>query len=212
MRPYRTAAGYIMTLFGDGGLDRSPALLGRLAEGECNVIARQIASGLNAPLCSSMGRLFDAVAAIAGLRHQVAYEGQAAVDLEMAAHRHAGSAPTGRYAFQADKTDGTYVVRVAPLLSAVLDDVHAGQPASLVAAAFHEAVAQMTVDMCNRIAADSGIRTVALSGGVFQNRLLLGRVRELLSEAGLQVLLHTTLPSNDGCVSLGQAVVAAHAA
>ncbi|MBE9506253.1 MAG: hypothetical protein IMY84_05495, partial [Chloroflexi bacterium] len=65
---------------------------------------------------------------------------------------------------------------------------------------------------CNRIAADSGIRTVALSGGVFQNRLLLGRVRALLSEAGLHVLLHTTLPSNDGCVSLGQAVVAAHAA
>ncbi len=211
LRPYRTAVGYIMTLFGNGGLDRSPFLLGQLAEGEGDIIARQVGSGLNAPLCSSMGRLFDAVAAIAGLRHRIAYEGQAAVELEMAAHRHGGPAPTGRYAFQVDKTDGTYVLGVAPLLSAVLDDIHAGQPASLVAAAFHEAVAQMTADMCSRIAADSGIRTVALSGGIFQNRLLLHRVRALLGEAGLNVLLHTTLPSNDGCVSLGQAVVAAHA-
>ncbi len=211
-RPYRTAAGYIMALFGNNGMDRSPVLLSRLAEGERDVIARQITSGLNAPLCSSMGRLFDAVAATTGLRHQIAYEGQAAVELEMAAHRHTGPAPTGRYTFHVDMTDGTYIVRVAPLLSAVLDDVHAGRPVSLVAAAFHEAVAQMTADMCGRLAADSGIRTIALSGGVFQNRLLLGRVRALLSEAGLRVLLHTTLPSNDGCVSLGQAVIAAHAA
>ncbi len=212
LRPYRTAAGYLMTLFGNSGMDSSPILLNRLSEGERYVIAKQIAAGLNAPLCSSMGRLFDAVAAIVGLRHSVSYEGQAAVELEMAAHRHTGPAPTGRYAFQVDTTNGAYVVRVAALLSAVLDDVHAGHPTSLVAAAFHEAVAQMTADMCSRIAADSGIQTVAISGGVFQNRLLLGRARALLSEAGLRVLLHTTLPSNDGCVSLGQAVVAAHAA
>lgn len=212
LRPYRTAAGYIMTLFGDDGMDRSPLLLSQLAEGERAVIARQVAGGLNAPLCSSMGRLFDAVAAIADLRHRVAYEGQAAVELEMAAHQHTGSVPTGHYGFQVDKTDDMYVVGVEPLLSAVLDDVYAGRPASLVAGAFHEAVAQMTADMCSRIAADSGIRTVALSGGVFQNRLLLGRVRALLGKEDLNVLLHTTLPSNDGCVSLGQAVIAAHTA
>jgi hydrogenase maturation protein HypF len=211
LRPYRTAAGYILNLFGDSGMERSPVLLSQLGDTERHVIARQVATGLNAPLCSSMGRLFDAVAAIAGLRYRTSYEGQAAVELEMAAQRHTGPATTGRYVFQVDRTDDTYLVKVAPLLSAVLDDVRAGRPTSEVAAAFHEAVAQTTADMCGRIAADSGIRTVALSGGVFQNRLLLGRVRALLSEAGFHVLLHTMLPSNDGCVSLGQAVVAAHA-
>ena len=211
MRPYRTAAGYIMTLFGSSGMDSSPVLLGQLVDGERHVIARQAATGLNAPLCSSMGRLFDAVAAIAGLRPRISYEGQAAIELEMAAHRHQGPPPTGRYTFQVDTNDAAYVVRVAAPLSAVLDDVHAGHPTSLVAAAFHEAVAQMTANMCSRITADSGIRIVALSGGVFQNRLLLSRVRALLSEGGFRVLLHTVLPSNDGCVSLGQAVVAAHA-
>jgi len=156
-----------------------------------------------------MGRLFDAVAALAGVRSVIDYDGQAAIELEMQAHRHTGALPTGRYAFGLEAVGDTCVVRVAPVLEAVLRDLARGEPTPLVAAALHEAVAHMTAQACRHISRLTGIRTVALSGGVFQNRILAARVPRLLREAGFRVLTHVHLPANDGCVSLGQAAIAA---
>lgn len=207
LRPCRTAAAYTLRLLGEPSLRKSFHVSGALGADERQVLEHQVESGCNTPLTSSMGRLFDAVAAIVGIRQTIDYDGQAAIELEMQAHR-GGGLQRNRYAFDIEHAPDGLVVRVAPVLDAVTRDTIAGVDASLVAAAFHHAVTRMTVDMCRRIARDTGIHTVALSGGVFQNRLLIETLPPQLREAGLHVLLHRYLPANDGCVSLGQAVIA----
>ena len=209
LRPYRTAASYVMSLLGREALERCAHLMATVAGNELNVIARQIERHLNAPDCSSMGRLFDAVSALTGVRDAVSYEGQAAIELEMQAHRYSGPRPTGRYAFDNDNTAGVHVVRLASVLSAVLLDIERQTDVPTISASFHEAVAQMAVEVCGRIRNESGIPRVALSGGVFQNRLLLQRTVRLLTDDDFEPLVHTALPANDGCISLGQAVIAA---
>ena len=209
LRPYRIAAAYITKLLGEHRLAECPQVADALAGDERRVLLRQMETGLNTPLTSSMGRLFDAVAAMTGVRGIIDYDAQAAIELEMAAHRQGSDGDDRRYAFDIERVDGMYIVRCASLLNAVLRDISDGVPAPCIASAFHDAVVRMTVDVCTRISEDTGIRTVALSGGVFQNRILIERTPEQLGSAGFRVLLHTLLPSNDGCVSLGQAVIAA---
>ncbi len=210
LRPGRTAAGYLLHLFGEHAIGQAPALISGISPEEIGIIARQVRTGLNTPQTSSMGRLFDAVSALAGIRQRISYEGQAAVELEMQAHLAQGARKSEAYDFDVRTEGDHYVIGPSPVLESVLRDVAAGRPATSIARAFHDAVALMTVDICLRISRDTGIRDVALSGGVFQNRLLLETCRRLLMNEGLTVMLHTELPANDGCISLGQAVVAAH--
>ena len=210
LRPGRTAAGYLLHLFEDHGLDRAPAVTADMRPEERTVIAQQAKSGLNAPATSSMGRLFDAVAAIAGVCQRISYEGQAAVELEMQAHQYDLRARSCPYRFEVRREGGRYVIDPTPVLESILSDVSHSKPTPEIAATFHQSVAETTANVCARISAETGIRTVALSGGVFQNRLLLASCMQLLRQAGLMVLVHTELPANDGCISLGQAVVAAH--
>jgi hydrogenase maturation protein HypF len=149
---------------------------------------------VNAPLSSGMGRLFDAAAALLGLRERVTYEGQAAVELEQLAGDTAGAPyewPFGRG---------------ADLIAAVHDDLAAGRPHAQIAAAFHETIAAATAAACADAAEP---RTVVLSGGTFQNLRLLSSTRRRLGEAGFRVLVHGRVPPNDGGVSYGQAAVAA---
>ena len=212
LRPYRVAAAYVTRLLGEHRLQESCCVADVLTDDERRVIVRQIETGFNTPLTSSMGRLFDAVAALSGVRNTIDYDGQAAIELEMQAHRLSATCDCRRYTFGIEETDGTHVARVGTVLDAVLRDVVAGTEVPLIARAFHEAVTAMVVTTCGLISRDTGIRTVALSGGVFQNRILLESVPARLREAGFRVLTHRHLPSNDGCVSLGQAVIAASAA
>lgn len=209
MRPYRTATAYVMSLLGERSLERSPMLAATLSPAERDVILRQIEGRLNTPDCSSMGRLFDAVSALVGLREVVSYEGQAAVELETEAHQYHSDAPIGRYVFDVESNSGVHIVRIAPVLSGVLKDIETQADIPTIAASFHEAVAQMAVEVCRRVREQNGITRVALSGGVFQNRLLLQRTMSLLSDDGFMPLVHTALPANDGCISLGQAAIAA---
>jgi hydrogenase maturation protein HypF len=211
LRPYRIAASYVTKLLGEQRLRQCRHIADVLHDDEWRVFVRQIETGFNTPLTSSMGRLFDAVAALAGVRSTIDYDGQAAIELEMQAHQCAEPWGTHRYAFGIEHVNGLHVVRVAPILDAVLRDIVEGTAAPMIAAAFHEAVVEMAVDVATLISRDTGIRTVALSGGVFQNRILIEMTPERLRSAGFRVLTHTLLPSNDGCVSLGQAVVAARA-
>ncbi len=211
LNPYRTAISYVTSLLGSGALARCRGLLADLQERETEIIVRQVERRLNTPDTSSMGRLFDVVSAMLGVRKTVSYEGQAAIELEMAAHSHGAVFPEGGYRFDIDDSGGFQTVRLASVVAAVLEDTESGQSRPLVAARFHEAVARMTVDVCNRIRQDTGLAVVALSGGVFQNRLLLHRTSMLLKQESFEVLTHTSLPANDGCISLGQAVVAASA-
>ena len=158
------------------------------------------ATGLNSPATSSAGRLFDAVAALCGLRDRVAYEGQAAVELEQAADL------LITRTYPCSVADG--IINGVELVAAVVGDLSAGTPVPEVAAAFHASLARSLVTACELTREEQGLNTVALSGGTFQNALLLGRTRERLDRAGFEVLTHHRVPPNDGGISLGQAVIA----
>jgi hydrogenase maturation protein HypF len=155
-------------------------------------------AGFAAPETTSMGRLFDAVAALCGLRAVATYEGQAAIELEAAA----APGERGSYELGAD-------LDARALVLAVHDDVRADVPAGVVSARFHRAIAGATAAACARAAAGAGLDLVILSGGVFQNRLLLTWTAERLEALGLRVLVPERLPANDGGISYGQVAVAA---
>ncbi|MFL6142083.1 MAG: carbamoyltransferase HypF [Labedaea sp.] len=161
-------------------------------------------SGLNSPPTSSAGRLFDAVSALLGLRDTVNYEGQAAIELE----QHADPAESGAY--PAAVADGwPLVLAGADLVRAAAEDLLAGTAPAVIAARFHNGVVDAIVRTCRTLRERTGLGTVALSGGVFQNLLLLHRTVDRLRAAGFRVLWHSRIPTNDGGISLGQAVVAA---
>ncbi|MGW5643042.1 carbamoyltransferase HypF [Saccharopolyspora sp. NPDC003752] len=157
----------------------------------------------HAPPTSSAGRLFDAVAAILGVRDLINYEGQAAIELEQLAD----TTEAGEYPVS---ISGGPVLRVrgADLVRSVVADLRAATPLPVIAARFHNGLAAAVVDVCGRLRDSTGIGTVALSGGVFQNVLLLRRVMMLLDRNGFRTLLHSQVPANDGGISLGQAAVA----
>ena len=222
-RPRRTAMGYILTLLGENYLNRDLPVMKEAHDMEIEVIKRQIERKINSPLTSSMGRLFDAVSALLGIRGEIDYEGQAAVELEMAAHSSpiTRPVPSGArgldeeildnnksYPYCIAEDEGVRIVHLRDLLSAVIQDLHHGVSKGMIAVKFHNAVAQMTNEMCHLIADETGISQVALSGGVFQNRLLLRKAVSLLEGEGLEVFTHRQVPCNDGGISLGQAVIA----
>ncbi|MBB2742031.1 UNVERIFIED_ORG: hydrogenase maturation protein HypF [Microbispora rosea subsp. rosea] len=202
-QPWRMAAAYLDLAY-DGDVPEDLDVVRRNA-GQWAAVVALARRGGNAPPTSSMGRLFDAVAAIAGVRDTITYEGQAAVEFEQLADPAVDDAyPCGLV------PSGTrFAVPGAELVRAVADDLRAGVPRDVVAARFHNAVAGIVAAGCAWIRHATGLSTVALSGGVFQNLLLLGRAVTLLEERGFTVLTHHRVPPNDGGVSLGQAAVAA---
>jgi len=178
-----------------------------ISRGELNVIKRQMERGINSPLTSSAGRLFDAVAAITGLRREITYEAQAAVELEMAATDIIGQGDFEPYPFSIENGE-TKVIKLAGLLASIIADIKSNVPAGVVSARFHKTIEGIILRMCREISEETGIKTVALSGGVFQNRLLIRLVEPALGEAGFRVLTQKQVPCNDGGISLGQAVIA----
>jgi hydrogenase maturation protein HypF len=170
-------------------------------EGELALLHTMLARGLNCPRTSSLGRLFDAVAALAGVRTQRGFEGQAAMALEFAAER---AAPDGTYPWAFADGD-VCVADLAPLLAALLRDCEAGLEPGILARRFHAALA----DLALAWARFAGLHDVVLTGGCFQNALLTTLVTERLAAAGFRVHRHRHFPPNDGSIALGQACVAA---
>ena len=216
-RPYRTAIGYILTLLGENALNGDLPVMKEADDMEIEVIKRQIERKINSPLSSSVGRLFDAISALLGIRGETDYEGQAAVELEMAAYSgviamnvsdKAISHAQGHYPYRVVEDEGIRIVLLEDLVAAVIEDLHRGVSRGKISVRFHNTVAQMIDEMCRLIADETGISQVALSGGVFQNRLLLRRAVGLLESSGFQVSTHRQVPCNDGGISLGQAVIA----
>jgi hydrogenase maturation protein HypF len=205
-KPYRTAIGYLLAL--DIGLDKKLPILKQVDAGEISIIKNQIKQNINVPLTSSMGRLFDAVAALTGIRGIIEYEAQAAIDLEMLA----GEAPdeTGYYPFSFAEKDGITVIKIRDLLNAIVLDIKDHGRQSIIAARFHNTIVRMILETCLIIAKETGIKRAALSGGVFQNRLLVRKTVPLLESKGFTVYTHRQVPCNDGGISLGQVVVANH--
>jgi len=161
-------------------------------------------SGTYAPVTSSAGRLFDAVAALLGLCDRVSFEGQAAIALEQCAD------PLERGEYPAQLRDGPMLeLPGAELIRGVVGDLRAGRSVPQIAARFHNSLAALVVAACVRLRDRTGLGVAALSGGVFQNALLLERVCDRLERADFSVLTHSAVPANDGGLSFGQAVVAA---
>ena len=205
-QPWRMACAWLSAAYGEQpALPRG--LRGRVKPDQWRQVAELVRSGVASPLTTSAGRLFDAVAALAGVRSEVNYEGQAAIELEAVADPGETAAyplPLGG----ADPSEAPLVIDPRPAVREVVRDVERGIPAPRVSARFHNALAVATATGCELAAARSGVDTVVLSGGVFQNRLLLGRTARLLRDAGLRVLIPELLPANDGGISYGQLAVA----
>jgi hydrogenase maturation protein HypF len=161
-------------------------------------------ASINSPVTSSVGRLFDAVAAILGIRDSIDYEGQAAVELE----QHAIASETSFYEIDHDPNK-MLLLRGTDFIRAVVEDLRNDVPSEIVAARFHNTLAHIVADTCGVIRARSRHNTVALSGGVFQNMLFLDQTVRRLNERDFRVLIHHNVPTNDGGISLGQAAIAA---
>lgn len=189
-------------------------LLDSLDEQTRSVTATMIERGINSPRTSSMGRLFDAAAAILGICDKATYEGEPAIELEAAAWRALDNEiahfpdDAGHFASGPSWLDGPYVLDQKALFEALLGGIEAGAPADRLALDFHVAVARSSARIASDICVHEGIDTVALSGGVFMNRLLLQLLARELKSAGLTVLVPHTVPVNDGCIAYGQAAVA----
>ncbi len=201
--PWRIAVAYVHAL----GLDESLPL-GEFCPADVMRIRTMVDRNLNAPLTSSMGRLFDAVSALLGICHQASYEAQPAIELEQAVALRAVTPALG-YPFELDEDTVPYLVRLTPLFEAILDDLEDGKGVSEIALRFHVTAAEMMTHVSRVIRERTGITTLAIGGGVFQNRLLLHLALPMLARAGFEVLLHNQVPFNDGGISLGQAAAAA---
>ncbi len=176
---------------------------------ELSLLRRQLERDLACVPTSSMGRLFDAVASLAGVCHRVHYEAQAALELEAAAAQ-ARDADTVAYPFGLTTAAGALECDPGPLLRALVADLRRGTPAPVLAARFHRGLARAVAEICRRARAATGLSTVALTGGVFANGLLEQECTALLTGGGFTVLRHGEVPPNDGGLALGQLMVAAH--
>lgn len=186
-------------------------LLGTLDEQTRSVTATMIERGINSPRTSSMGRLFDAAAAILGICGKATYEGEPAIELEAAAWRALDGKPVrldGNHTGVFTSADDPPILDPQPLIEALLNGIVAGVPADRLALGFHIAITHATTHIACEICDREGLDTVALSGGVFMNRLLLQLLTHELKDAGLAVLVPHAVPANDGCIAYGQAAIA----
>ena len=190
--PWRAALAYCR---------ETPPGLRAVPEERIRVVRRMIETGVNTVPTSSCGRLFDAVASIIGLRQQVTFEGQAAIELETIA----GDPGLAAYPFELTEAR-TWEIDFRPAIERI---VASEEPQSAISARFHNTVAEAIAETCRRVARETGLRRVCLSGGTFQNVRLLTRTLALLRAAGFEVFLHAEVPPNDGGIALGQAAIAA---
>ena len=186
------------------GLEWEPDLppVQGLCSEERLAVRSQLEHHLNTVPTSSMGRLFDTVASLIGVRQNATYEGQAAIELEALADPDEGGI------YPVEIFNGQ--IEILPLLAAINTDWRSGIPPKIISARFHNSLVQTIAEICQIIQKNSSVHTVALSGGVWQNQFLLNRTLKSLAQLGFTVLIHRQLPPNDGCIALGQALVAAH--
>jgi len=196
--PWRCGLAYLMDALGpDADIEGVP-------EGRKRVVRRMIAMGVNTVQTSSSGRLFDAVAAIVGLRREVNFEAQAAIELESIAAEDVSD----RYPFEI-ASGACWQVDFRPMIQCIVGEIAAGVAPGEISAKFHNTLGEAIVEVCRRIRGETGLERACLSGGTFQNMRLLELAVDGLRGAGFDVFLHRRVPCNDGGIALGQAAVAA---
>jgi hydrogenase maturation protein HypF len=203
-QPWRMAAVYLAQAYGAAFWELDIPFVRELDRSKWRTLTQMIARGINSLPTSSLGRLFDAVAALVGVRNEVLYEGQAAIELEMLAAR---SDCADIYPFIIGEQI-LATLDVAPMIRAIVSDIQQGVSIPQIAGRFHRSIAELLATACLAAREQTGLNTVALSGGVFQNRLLLKQLIARLEEMAFQVYINRRVPPNDGGLSLGQAAVA----
>lgn len=205
--PWRVAVSYLWGVFGLDLLKLPIPFLDQIRHSKILTILQMMDREVNSPLTSSCGRLFDAVAALVNLRHEINYEAQAAIELEMCREEAYADQP---YPFAINEAGSVLQIDSRPLFQAIVEDLLHGATAGKVSQRFHDGL----IEVCSRIAVilreRTSLNSVCLSGGTFQNAYLATRLEQLLRETGFNVFTHLQVPAGDGGLSLGQAVVAAH--
>jgi hydrogenase maturation protein HypF len=204
--PWRMAVSHLRSAMDEAFLEAAKKCLPDIATSRIEMINQMMDKGINSPLTSSLGRLFDAVAALVGLREQVAFEGQAAMELEMIADE---STSGGYDFFWEEKEDTPIRIATVPIIQGVSGDLRDGRSPAEISARFHNTLIDLFDALCRHLKNTTGIDRVALSGGVFQNSRLLTGLGTALEKSGFHLLTHRRVPSNDGGLSLGQAIIAA---
>jgi hydrogenase maturation protein HypF len=206
--PWRMAMSYLYQTVGEDAflLDHPVAYI--LPESQQPLFARMLRRGINSPLTSSCGRLFDAVAALLNIRHTVSYDGQGAIELESMAESTENEHATSYRHSIITNSDAPLQLDFSPMFPEILTDIRAGIRTAVVARRFHRTIAAAATDICLRIAATTGLDRIILSGGVFQNRLLSEMIYTALTNRGLHVFTHRLVPPNDGGIALGQTAIA----
>ncbi|MBI5606542.1 MAG: carbamoyltransferase HypF [Deltaproteobacteria bacterium] len=202
--PWRMAVSYLYQAYGEELWEQSLPFLQKQDRQKMETLIQMIRQGINSPLTSSCGRLFDGVAALVGLRETVAFEGQAAMELEMIQDGQNESP----YPWEISKEEGVLLIQPAAIIRGVVEDIQKGVSRGQVSRRFHLTMMEVLVRICIHLRNESALNKVVLGGGVFQNRTLLAGVEEGLLKKGFQVFCHSLVPTNDGGIALGQAVAA----
>jgi len=202
--PWRMALSYLAT-FSDIEIENDKLdLFNKRTPKEKAIVLKLVRSSFNSPLTSSMGRLFDAVSAMLAICEKSTYEGQAAMELEMAMEGNIEE----YYSFLYQQEEGYWTINPSPLIKGIISDLKESKSSGYISSKFHNSIVTMIVDICSTVRDDSRINKVALSGGCFQNIYLLSESINRLTNKGFEVFHHRKVPTNDGGISLGQALVA----
>ncbi|MBU4509741.1 carbamoyltransferase HypF, partial [bacterium] len=204
VEPWRMAYSYLYSIYGPRAKKIDIDFNHRMDYDKLSIIEKMIDKNINSPLTSSCGRLFDAASSLIGIRDEISYEGQAAMELES----FCASGIKERYNFCICKEGEEFIIDPQEIFIDIIKDLKKRLNKKVMAAKFHNTVAEFTVDLCGKIKEDTGINEIALSGGVFQNRYLTEKIIFLLEKDDFQVYTQRKVPPNDGGISLGQAVVA----
>lgn len=202
-KPYRTALAHLWAAGVEWHDDLPP--VAACGSAERRTLSSMLDRDVGCVPTSSMGRLFDVVSSLLGIRHEITYEGQAAIELEHLATSARSSGPSLRFDVGDDGR-----VSVRGVLAELAEHVQTGASASELAASFHDAVAALVVDVARKARAETGLDVVGLTGGVFQNALLVEQTSRRLGEDDFTVITHRLVPPNDGGLALGQVMAAAH--
>jgi hydrogenase maturation protein HypF len=202
--PWRMAASYLYDAFGEEMWNLDIPVLRKTGQDKIRFVIDMISKKINSPETSSLGRLFDGIAAILGIRSRVCFEGQAAMELEMLSDEKIEKT----YDYEWITDCNINKILTAPIIRGIVQDLHNGIDPSVIGGKFHRTVICLFTELCEKIRKDTGIERVALSGGVFQNSTLLYGMIKALEEKYFTVYTHKLVPSNDGGISLGQAAIA----
>ncbi|MEW6170230.1 MAG: carbamoyltransferase HypF, partial [Candidatus Omnitrophota bacterium] len=203
--PWRLTATWLDKIFGDKFLKLDIGFTRNLDKSKWEILSKLL-SAKNLVLTSSMGRLFDAIAGLVGIREAINYEAQASIELEMAIKNFIKISKN--YEYKIIEKNEQFIIEPEDIFRGIIDDIRNKKTNNFISQKFHQTIASLANDMCCKIREKYGLSKVALSGGVFQNMVLLELTYNLLKKNSFKILLHSQVPCNDGGISLGQAVIA----